>query len=180
MDLLTFTQLGTGGNRALPLIHTLYSSELHTHWVSQSSVVASWQRIYNSLCHFKSHKESSFCSLILSCHYSETANSEGSARLNSSVPKLTFQQAGVPKLDSSLHFTSCWRTLLHKHFARTTQKKTVSIAKKAYLLICCLAMDILLSRFRGIMFTESFPSNVYARHNIYVHYWKFAWTPYCK
>jgi hypothetical protein len=40
--------------------YTLYSSPLHTHYGSQSSLVVSWQRIYN----FKSHMKYSFHSLI--------------------------------------------------------------------------------------------------------------------
>jgi hypothetical protein len=44
-----FTQLGTTGNTALSLICILYSSPLRTHCGSQSSLIVSWQRIYNSL-----------------------------------------------------------------------------------------------------------------------------------
>jgi hypothetical protein len=44
-----FTQLGTTDNTALPLVYTLYSSPVHTHKDSQSSLVVSWQRIYDSL-----------------------------------------------------------------------------------------------------------------------------------
>jgi hypothetical protein len=43
------TQLGTTGNTALSLIYTLYSSPLHMHYGSQSSLAVSWQRIHNSL-----------------------------------------------------------------------------------------------------------------------------------
>jgi hypothetical protein len=45
----TFTQLGTTSSTALSLFYTLYSSPLHTHKDSQSSLVVSWQRIYHSL-----------------------------------------------------------------------------------------------------------------------------------
>jgi hypothetical protein len=50
IDIL-FTQLGITGNTALSLIYTIYSSPLHTHthYNSQSSLVVSWQRIYNRL-----------------------------------------------------------------------------------------------------------------------------------
>jgi hypothetical protein len=49
-------------NTALPLIYTIYSSPLHTHYDSQPSLVVSWQRISTqklalqittkSSCHF--------------------------------------------------------------------------------------------------------------------------------
>jgi hypothetical protein len=58
-----YTVLGTTGNTALSLIYTLYSSPLHTHEGSQSSVVVFWKRIYKSHCHFKSHMKSCFHSL---------------------------------------------------------------------------------------------------------------------
>jgi hypothetical protein len=45
----SYTPLGTTGNTALPLIYTLSSSTLHIHLSSQSSLVVSWQRIFNSL-----------------------------------------------------------------------------------------------------------------------------------
>jgi hypothetical protein len=59
----TFTQLGTTGNTALSLFCTL-SVHLCTRTNSPSSLVVSWQRIYQSHCHFKSHMKSSLHSLI--------------------------------------------------------------------------------------------------------------------
>jgi hypothetical protein len=49
---------------ALSLIYTLYGSPLHTQSGSQSSLVVSWQRIYNSLIVTAAHMKSSFHSLI--------------------------------------------------------------------------------------------------------------------
>jgi hypothetical protein len=46
----TFTQLGTTGNTAPWLIYTLYNSP------SPSSLVVSWQRIYNSLLVISNHR----------------------------------------------------------------------------------------------------------------------------
>jgi hypothetical protein len=54
-----FTQLRTAGNTALSLIYTLYSSPLHTHKGSQSSLLVSWQQIYNSLTVTTAHIKSS-------------------------------------------------------------------------------------------------------------------------
>jgi hypothetical protein len=44
-----YIQHRTPGNTVLSLFYTLYSSPLYTHYGSQSSLVVSWQRIYNSL-----------------------------------------------------------------------------------------------------------------------------------
>jgi uncharacterized membrane protein len=49
---------------------------------------------------------SSFHRLILSCHYSETANSEDSNQFNSFAPKLISCKAEVSKLASTLHAVS--------------------------------------------------------------------------
>jgi hypothetical protein len=58
--------------------------------------------------------------LVLSCHYSATANSKESTQFNSSVPKIISWQAGVSKLDSSLNGLN-W-ALPYNYFAQTTQK----------------------------------------------------------
>jgi hypothetical protein len=57
------THLGTTSNTALSLIDTLCSSPLHTHQCSQSSLVVSWQRIYNSLTVPSDHAEVVFSPL---------------------------------------------------------------------------------------------------------------------
>jgi hypothetical protein len=68
-----YIQLGTTGNSSATAISALYSSPLHMHYNSQSSPVVSWQRIYKSHCHFKSHTKSSLHLLIpflpLICNY---------------------------------------------------------------------------------------------------------------
>jgi hypothetical protein len=119
------TQLGTTGNTALSLINTLSGSPLHTHYNSQSSLVVSWQRIYKSHCHFKSHMKSSFHRLIpflplfCNCHF---------RRLDS-----------IQLLCSQAHIPAGWRletrlTLLSNHFAQTTQKtQPLSFVGKASL-----------------------------------------------
>jgi hypothetical protein len=52
---ILYIQLETTGNTALSLSYTLSSSPLHTHYGSQSSLVVSWQRIYNSLTVASNH-----------------------------------------------------------------------------------------------------------------------------
>jgi hypothetical protein len=50
LDLLRlYTQREITGNTALSLIYALYSLPLNTHYGSQSSLVISWQRIFNSI-----------------------------------------------------------------------------------------------------------------------------------
>jgi hypothetical protein len=60
-----YIQLGTTGNTAPLLISSLYSSLLHMHKGSQSSLVVSWQWIYNSLTVTATNVRSPF----LSCHF---------------------------------------------------------------------------------------------------------------
>jgi hypothetical protein len=65
-----YIQLGTTGNSALSPVYTLYSSPLHMHWVSQSSLFISWQRIYNSLTVTSNHAWSLLVTVwFLSCHF---------------------------------------------------------------------------------------------------------------
>jgi hypothetical protein len=64
IDYHLYPQLACTCNTALSLIYTFYSSPLHTHKCSQSSLVVSWQRIYNSLTVTAAHTKSSFHILI--------------------------------------------------------------------------------------------------------------------
>jgi hypothetical protein len=50
-----YTHVRTTGNTSLLLIYTLRSSGFQTHYDSQSSLVMSWQRIYNSLTVTSNH-----------------------------------------------------------------------------------------------------------------------------
>jgi hypothetical protein len=79
MDLLTpysHKQLELQAITALSLIYTLNSAPLHTHWNSQSPVVVSWQRIYQSRCKFQSHVKSSWHRLTLFLPFFAAAISE--------------------------------------------------------------------------------------------------------
>jgi hypothetical protein len=64
------TPLGTTGNYSAIAIPTLYSSPLHTHLGSQSSLVVPWQRIYNSLTVISNHTWRLLCRIsFLPCHF---------------------------------------------------------------------------------------------------------------
>jgi hypothetical protein len=106
----------------LSLIYTLYSSPLHTDYVSQSSLVVSWQRIHNSLTVTSNYTWSLLCTVqFLSCHYSATANSEDSTQFNSSAPKLIFWR--LVSRNSTLHSVRYWSieffiTPLHRPYGK--------------------------------------------------------------
>jgi hypothetical protein len=95
-------------------MYTLYNSPLHT----QSSLVVSWQRIYNSLTVTSNytmktffHSLINFLPLFCNC------------QLNYSAPKFISWQTGVSELNFSLYTaTASFGTLLYNHFAWTTQK----------------------------------------------------------
>jgi hypothetical protein len=61
---ILYTVHETTSNTGLSLLYTVYSSPLHTHQGSQSSLVVSWQRICKSHYNFKTHMKSSLHSLI--------------------------------------------------------------------------------------------------------------------
>jgi hypothetical protein len=66
-----YTVLRTTVNTALSLIYTLYNPPLHTDWSSQSSLVISWQQIYEATLSFQITREvfflqpNSFLAIIL-------------------------------------------------------------------------------------------------------------------
>jgi hypothetical protein len=110
LDLLTpYTQYSRlQAITALSLMYTLYSSPLHTHYVSQSSPVVSWQRIYSrtvSLSLQITHEvffspPNSFLDIILQLPIPKT-------RLNS-IPLLPSSYPGwLEPRNSTLHFTLC-------------------------------------------------------------------------
>jgi hypothetical protein len=140
---------------------THFTVHRHRRTREKSSLVVSWQRIYNILTITSNHTWSLlFTAQFLSCHYSAIANSEDSTQFNSSAPKLISWQAGISEFDQL-----SW-TLLYNHFARTTQKtqhiycwegifiaplhSNGSYSIVAYLFVsaglclpsCCLAMDV--------------------------------------
>jgi hypothetical protein len=85
---------------ALSLFSALHSSLQQTHYGSQSSLVVSWQRIYNTVVIPVSHMKFSLHSLIpflpLFC---QLADSKVSTKFNSSAPKLVSWQTGVSKFN---------------------------------------------------------------------------------
>jgi hypothetical protein len=140
---LIYSQFETTSNTALSLFYTHYSSPLHTHKRSQSSLVVSWQQIYNSLTVTSNQTWSLlFVAIILQLPIMKT-------RLNS---KLISRQAGVSKLDSSLldcSVSTSSRLLtvsFYNPFGTDHTEHTDIIVKEACLKCRCLAVDILLFR----------------------------------
>jgi hypothetical protein len=120
------------------LFYPLHQSLGHTK-SSQSSLVVSWQRIYNSLAVLTAHIKSYFCrltslySVVLLCVslYSFNSHSHSSETLLSQFCTST---------------TTSFGTLLsYIHFARTP-RKTACIVDKACSPRRCLATEILLFR----------------------------------
>jgi hypothetical protein len=88
-----YTPLGTTLNyRAIAGLHTLQFTVTHALG-SQSSLVVSWQRIYNSLT--VTSQSMSFLAITLQLP----------TQFNSSAPRLISWQAGISKLDSILFST---------------------------------------------------------------------------
>jgi hypothetical protein len=117
-------------------IFTLYSSPLHTQYVSsQSSLVVSWQRFYNSLTVTSNH---TWSLLFPSCHYSATANSEESIRFNS-IHLLPSSYSGRlesrnSKGSSELFFITTSKAQRRKH--------SFSIVGKACLQRRCITAEV--------------------------------------
>jgi hypothetical protein len=128
LDLLhLYTELGTTGNTALSLMHTIYSSSLHPHENSETSIVVSRQRIYSGLTVTSNYtwillsQPNFFLAIIV-----QLRQCEYSTEFSSCSPKLMSREAGVLKLCPSLHVAVWCQILLYNHFAWTTQK-TLSV-----------------------------------------------------
>jgi hypothetical protein len=109
---ILYTVRGATVDTALSLLYTHYSSPLHTHCDSKSSLAVSWQRIYQSHCNYKSHIKSSFHSLIpllplfCNCQF---------RRLDSiQIPLLPSSYSGrLASGNSTLHFRILFCTAQH-------------------------------------------------------------------
>jgi hypothetical protein len=119
----TFKQLRTTANYSgTANIHPLQFTVVHALGFSVciSRILAT--ELQQAHCHFISHMNSSFHSLI---HFLSLFCSAQFRRLNS-IEAHILAGCTVPKLDSSLSTTVlCWRTLLYNHFARTPTENTV-------------------------------------------------------
>jgi hypothetical protein len=122
-------------NKAISLIYTLYSPPLHTYEDSQSSLVVSWQRIYNSLTVSTAHSKSSLHSLIpflaIPSQSSSTAISRDSLIIISAGPGASLYSLGADPTEN-----------------------TVSIVIAQQYPDCCLCICC-----RKNLFTESLPRN---------------------
>jgi hypothetical protein len=107
-----YIQIGTTGNAALSLIYTLCSSPLHTHKGSHSSLVVSWQRIYNSLAVTSNHTWDQFTF----CHYSALPIPKAGFNAISLLP------SSYPGRLASRKSTLLKWILLYNNFVRTKQK----------------------------------------------------------
>jgi hypothetical protein len=89
-----------------------------------------------------------FLPLFCSCQFRRL----DTVQFNSSAPKLISREAGLSKLDFSLHATTrlllFYRTLPYNHSTRTPRKTLYSIVERAFLLTRFLTLEVpLLSEF---------------------------------
>jgi hypothetical protein len=163
-----YTELGTISNTALSLIYTLYKSLGHAK-SSQSSLVVSWQQIYNSLS--LQHTRKSFHRIIrflpfllnysancqlrrLSQFSAATANSGTQLHSNSSCVRSSLYSLGVaPKGNTASSTVACWFTTANMCLPHHCVA-TLGVDHRKH----CSSI-VASFRFRGIMFTEPLPSN---------------------
>jgi hypothetical protein len=155
LDLLHLTHSHSSGLQVIQRYrsYTLFIqfTVTHTHYVSQFSLVVSWQRMYNSLTITSDHAWSifslsnSFPAIILQLTIPKT-------RLHS-IPLLPNSFAGrLTSRNFSLHFTAS-ATLRGSVFCvllqplRKDHRITASILKEACLLVRYLAIDVIFRTF---------------------------------
>jgi hypothetical protein len=129
-----YTSLVTTSNTALFLIYTLYSSPLHTLYGSQSSLVVSWQRIYNSLIVTTAY--------IKSPHHSWTYKSHA----KSSLHRLTFNLSHFRLLSqgtSSILFSRPWILVIQPQVGPNSKHRfhRYSSTIPQFLLACSLPRE---------------------------------------
>jgi hypothetical protein len=149
------TQLGTTGNYSAIAILRTFSSPLHTHLGSKSSLGVSCQRIYNSLSRQITYEvffAQSNTFLAISSRSPSTANSRTRPNSRQLLKRPSFSlynpSARTTQKTQPLY---CWEGLFPDPLpsnGRTTVAR-----------VC----------FRGNVFTESLPSNGSIRHSIYIH-----------
>jgi hypothetical protein len=173
LDLLTpYTQHSELHATQRYCLPTLYSSPLHTHQDSQSSLVVSWQRIYNSLTITSNHTLSSLHSLINFFRVLPQLPTPKS-RLNS-IPLLPSSYPGRLASRNSTQFYTAPASFATLSFMTTLhgsrRKHVHSIVEKACLHLRCLEIDVLLLRVGsgGNVFTKSLPSSGSIHHNYFV------------
>jgi hypothetical protein len=107
------------------VIPTLYSSPLHNHWNSQSSLVVLWQRISQSHCKIRSQMKSSCHSLIsfLQFLHLKIPNTP-SSRLLSTIVVYSLLLCFYYSVLSNISYT---------HFARTSRETPSSFVKNMFI-----------------------------------------------
>jgi hypothetical protein len=91
IDTYPFTQFVTTGNYSAICSSTNFQFTVAHALGSQSSLVVSWQRIYQSHWHFNSHMTSFWHSLIPSLPFPAAANSEDSTQFSSHYSSVFLQ-----------------------------------------------------------------------------------------
>jgi hypothetical protein len=163
----TFIHFGTTGSTTQSLFYTLSSSPLHTHQDSQSSLVASWQQIFQSHWHFKSYVKSccdsliQFLPLFCACQFRRLDSTRlvysTTTVLYSTTLCLLFKRPSLSIYNPSVRTPrKTQHVLLRRHVYWSVTLQWMSY--------CHVRVNC------GNVFTEPLPSNWHTHHNILLVY----------